>query len=85
MAHHPIGKRLLARFPRVLAVSSDIKDDLVRHGADPYVVVLLNDRPSGPFSETLEVEIVRQQLGFSPNEYVIGAVAGSNGRSGSTC
>jgi hypothetical protein len=48
-------------------------------------VVLLNDRPSGPFSETLEVEIVRQQLGFSPNEYVIGAVAGSNGRSGSTC
>jgi hypothetical protein len=33
--YYPANKRLLARFSRVIAVSSRIRDELLRYGADP--------------------------------------------------
>ena len=35
MCYYPADKRVLARYPRLIAVSSDIARELVEHGADP--------------------------------------------------
>ena len=41
--YYPANKHLLARFPRVIAVSSRIRDELLRYGAEPArVSVVLN-------------------------------------------
>ena len=41
--YYPLAKRLLARLPGAVAVSGDLKDDLVRHGGRPdRITVLLN-------------------------------------------
>ena len=74
--YYPFDKRLLARFPRVIAVSSDIKEQLVRRGAQPdRVSVILNGIDPDAFRRSPgQTPAVRAALGFAPDEIVIGAV-----------
>lgn len=74
--YYPLAKRLLARLPRAVVVSNDLKDDLVRHGGRPdRITVLLNAIDSGVFVRVAERRgPVRQALGFDASHVVIGAV-----------
>jgi glycosyltransferase involved in cell wall biosynthesis len=74
--YYPADKWLLARYPRVIAVSSEIKDTLVRAGARPErVTVILNSIDPDAFRRSAERrESVRTALGFKPDEVVIGSV-----------
>lgn len=76
LLYYPIGRRLLSRFPRVIAVSTDIKNELVRSGAAPdRVTVLLNGIDPSTFRRDVEsVPAVREELGFGRHEMVIGSV-----------
>ena len=50
--YYPADKRILARLPCVIAVSSQIRDELVRHGASPDAVhVVLTASTSAASSE----------------------------------
>src|SRR5204863_4642039 len=41
--YYPIDKRMLRFFPQLIAVSNDIRNDLIRHGAHPgRVTTILN-------------------------------------------
>jgi glycosyltransferase involved in cell wall biosynthesis len=74
--YYPADKWLLARFPRVVAVSTPIKDELVRCGADPArVEVILNAIDTMAFrSEPAKRRSIRQLLGLTDEQFVIGAV-----------
>lgn len=74
--YYPLDKRLLAGFPRVIAVSTDIKNDLVRHGArEDRITVILNAIDPAAFRRTpSRREIVRAQFGYAGGDVVIGAV-----------
>jgi len=74
--YYPLDRRVLARFPRVIAVSSEIRDTLVRAGAAPSrVTVLLNGIDPERFRRDRRLTaVVRRELGLAPNEWVIGAV-----------
>ena len=75
-AYYPADKWLLARFPRVIAVSSEIKHQLVRRGADAQrVTVLLNAIDPDQFKRRGERgAAVRAALGVGERDMVIGAV-----------
>jgi glycosyltransferase involved in cell wall biosynthesis len=74
--YYPLDKRVLTRFPTAIAVSSDVRNELLNHGAHPdNVRVVLNgidpvmfrrDRSRGP--------AVRRALGLQDSDVVIGAV-----------
>lgn len=74
--YYPLDKWVLARFPRLIAVSGEIRRELLRQGARPErVTTLLNgidpaafrrDRARGPE--------VRRPLGFAPGDTILGAV-----------
>ena len=74
--YYPAHKRLIARFRRVIAVSTDIRDALVAHGASAHrVSVVLNGIDPTAFRRSLpRVEPIRLALAFSPTDVVIGAV-----------
>ena len=74
--YYPGDKRLLARFARVIAVSSDIKHDLVRAGARPErVEMMLNAIDPDAFRRRpADVSAARQALDIKPADVVIGAV-----------
>jgi glycosyltransferase involved in cell wall biosynthesis len=74
--YYPLDKRLLATFPRVIAVSSDVKDDLVAHGADPArVKVVLNGIDPAKFRrDPCRVGRCRAELGASRSDIVLAAV-----------
>ena len=74
--YYPAGKRLLARFPRVIAVSSDIRNELVRHGcrADRIRVILNAIDPDAFKRETGRRDGIREAIGIGPDEIVLGAV-----------
>ncbi|HYN08809.1 MAG TPA: glycosyltransferase family 4 protein [Vicinamibacterales bacterium] len=74
--YYPAGKRLLARFPRVIAVSSDIRRELVRHGQREHrVTVILNGIDPDAFKrDVFRRGGIRQALGLAPDDVVIGAV-----------
>jgi glycosyltransferase involved in cell wall biosynthesis len=74
--YYPVDKRLLAMYPRVLAVSTDIKRELVRHGArDERVTVILNSIDSVAFRrDPARVGSIRASLGIESSDVVIGAV-----------
>ncbi len=74
--YYPVDKRILARFPRLVAVSGEIRDELVRYGASPSrISVVLNGIDHRAFvRDAAEGEAVRGELGLRPDEYVIGAV-----------
>ena len=65
-----------ARFPRVIAVSSDIKNELARHGMrEDRVTVILNGIDPDAFRRIDGRDaIVRRELGLDLTDVVIGAV-----------
>ncbi len=74
--YYPVDKFLLARYPRVIAVSSDIKHQLVRHGARAErVTVILNAIDPHRFKRSGERRVeMRRALGCADGEFLIGAV-----------
>lgn len=74
--YYPCDKRVLSRYPRLIAVSTDIRNELVRHGADPSrVSVVLNGIDDHLFRRDRSREAeARRTLGLSPDDTVIGAV-----------
>jgi glycosyltransferase involved in cell wall biosynthesis len=76
LVYYPADKRLLARFPRVIAVSTEIRDELVRHGARPdRITVILNAIDPSQFRRVADKHrLPRTQLGIAPDEVVAGAV-----------
>jgi glycosyltransferase involved in cell wall biosynthesis len=74
--YYPGDKLILGRFPHVVAVSSDIKDELVRYGAHPERVTVL---PNGIDHQIFRREAHRERplramLGIAQGAFVIGAV-----------
>jgi glycosyltransferase involved in cell wall biosynthesis len=74
--YHPGDKLILSRFPRVVAVSKDIRAELVRYGAVPERVTLLaNGIDHCVFKRDRSREaLIRARLGIAPGAFVIGAV-----------
>lgn len=74
--YYPADKRVLARFPRLIAVSSDIARELVAHGAEPArVTTVLNAIDHRQFHrDPARVAPMRASLGIEPNHVTIGAV-----------
>lgn len=76
LCYYPADKRVLARFPRLIAVSSDIKRELVDHGAHPArVTTVLNAIDHQQFRRDPDrVAAARAALSLEPHHVVIGAV-----------
>jgi glycosyltransferase involved in cell wall biosynthesis len=74
--YYPADKRLLARFPRLIAVSNEIKQELVRHGSRPdAITVLLNAVDASAFTRRPDRRgPARLACGVGPDDLVIGAV-----------
>jgi glycosyltransferase involved in cell wall biosynthesis len=74
--YYPADKRLLTRFPRVIAVSSEIRDELIRYSVRPERLrVILNGIDHQVFRRDRSRETtVRARLGIAPGEVVIGAL-----------
>jgi glycosyltransferase involved in cell wall biosynthesis len=74
--YYPADRWLLARFPAVVAVSSDIREALVRAGARPArVSVVPNGVDADVFRRDPDRERdARRALGFLDGDQVIGAV-----------
>ena len=74
--YYALEKRLLARFPRVIAVASHIKAELVRTGSRPDRVTVINnaiDPRAFKRDPALRVP-TRRALGYTDEDIVIGAV-----------
>jgi glycosyltransferase involved in cell wall biosynthesis len=74
--YYPASKWLLRWFPRVIAVSTELKDDLGWRGASrDKVVVILNAIDGAAFRRTPEKRLaIRRALSYEGEEFVIGAV-----------
>jgi glycosyltransferase involved in cell wall biosynthesis len=76
VCYYPADKRVLARFPRLIAVSSDIARELVDHGADrSRVTTILNGIDPHQFRrDRARVPEARAALKLEPDHIAIGAV-----------
>ncbi len=74
--YYPADRLLLARYPHVVAVSTEIRDVLIRAGAKAdRVSVVLNGIDPGAFQRRREREAeARQVFGVPPGDPVFGAV-----------
>ncbi len=74
--YYPADKRVLARFPRLIAVSSEIRSELVRYGAPAdRVTVVLNGIDHRRFVRNPALRAgIRRELGAADNQLLIGAV-----------
>jgi glycosyltransferase involved in cell wall biosynthesis len=74
--YYPLDKRVLARFPRVIAVSSEIARELVRTGSRPdRLTVILNGIDPAAFRrDPSRRAAARERFGFDPDEIVVGSV-----------
>jgi len=74
--YYPADKRVLARFPRLIAVSSDIARELVEHGAEPTrVTTVLNAIDPQHFArDPARVAPERAKLGLEPHHIAVGDV-----------
>jgi glycosyltransferase involved in cell wall biosynthesis len=74
--YYPGDRLVLRRIPRVIAVSSEVRDTLIRSGANPSrVTVLLNGIDPAAFrADSGRRARMREALGFDPGAQVIGAV-----------
>jgi glycosyltransferase involved in cell wall biosynthesis len=74
--YYPIDKRLLARFPRVVAVSSVIQNELIRTGTRrDRITLLLNAIDPDAYARVPgRGPLVRQAFGWRQEHFVIGAV-----------
>lgn len=73
--YYPLDKRIIRGFPFVVAVSGQIKDDLVRAGVDPERVrVVLNGIDPEAFRRDQSLQAAaRATYGAKPGDVVIGA------------
>jgi glycosyltransferase involved in cell wall biosynthesis len=76
LVYYPADKRVLRRFPVVVAVSSEVKADLIAHGCRPERVrVLLNGIDHETFRrDPGRVPEARARFGLTRGQIVIGAV-----------
>jgi glycosyltransferase involved in cell wall biosynthesis len=74
--YYPLDKWLLARYPQVIAVSSDVRSELLRYGApDDRVTVVLNGIDADRFRRDPARRVVaRHALGLSADEIAVVAV-----------
>jgi glycosyltransferase involved in cell wall biosynthesis len=74
--YYPLDKRLLARYPRVIAVSSDVRGELLRYGArDDRVTVVLNGIDAEQFRRDPARSLVaRHAFGLTSEEIAVVAV-----------
>jgi glycosyltransferase involved in cell wall biosynthesis len=74
--YYPVDRQLLKRFPRVIAVSSEIRNVLLASGARPErVTTILNGIDHRRFRPNpARREPARRQLGFQVSDLVVGAV-----------
>jgi glycosyltransferase involved in cell wall biosynthesis len=74
--YYPGDRKILAKYPRLIAVSTQIKDELVAAGAVPgAVTVILNAIDSTAFVRDPDArDAVRSSCGFTSDDIVIGAV-----------
>jgi glycosyltransferase involved in cell wall biosynthesis len=74
--YYPLDKWLLARYPRVIAVSSDVRDELLRYGArDDRVTVVLNGIDAEQFRrDPTRRLLARHALGLTSEEIAVVAV-----------
>ena len=73
--YYPADRRLMRAFPQVIAVSGQIKADLVRCGVNPARVrVVLNGIDAGEFRRDRAQEATaRMEYGVAPHDIVIGS------------
>jgi glycosyltransferase involved in cell wall biosynthesis len=76
LLYHRMDKQVLRLFPKVITVSEDIRQELVRSGAKPgSVQTVLNGIDHTRFHRDRSRETqIRQRLGIADDEVVIGAV-----------
>lgn len=76
LLYYPADKWLLARFPHVVAVSSEIRRQLLRYGARrERVVTILNGIDPQRFRREPErVKAARRALGIEDDQFVLGSV-----------
>jgi len=76
LCYYPADKKVLARFPRLIAVSSEIGRELARYGADPTrITTVLNGIDPRQFRRDLsQVPAARAAFGLKPDDIAIGAV-----------
>src|SRR5262249_38254566 len=74
--YYPLDKWILSFFPKLIAVSSDVKNELVGHWAQPEDVVTVLNGSDPPRSRRAPARgrVARQALGVTGGEGVIGAV-----------
>jgi glycosyltransferase involved in cell wall biosynthesis len=74
--YYPADRRLLARFPQAIAVSSDIRETIVRHGGDrTRIHVLPNGVDPARFCpDAGRAAGARRDLGVSGEDLVVGSV-----------
>jgi glycosyltransferase involved in cell wall biosynthesis len=74
--YYAVDKRILARFPRLIAVSSGLKDELVRTGSrKDAITVIPNGIDPRAFVRVPERRpAIRAALGFADEDIVVGAV-----------
>jgi glycosyltransferase involved in cell wall biosynthesis len=74
--YYPAEKLILRRFPAVIAVSTQVRDTLVRWGCKPQRVhVVLNGVDPSEFHRRADVRArIRESLGFGDGEVVVGAI-----------
>jgi glycosyltransferase involved in cell wall biosynthesis len=74
--YYAVEKRLLARFPRVIAVSQPIKAELVRTGSRPERVTVINNGIDHRVfvRDPARRPAIRRELGFADGDLVVGAV-----------
>ena len=74
--YYPLDKRLLAHFPNVVAVSSEIRRELVRHGAslDRIATVPNGIDPASFRRDRSREKEIRRRLGLDADDIVVGAV-----------
>jgi glycosyltransferase involved in cell wall biosynthesis len=74
--YYPLDKRVLVRFPRLIAVSGEIRRELLRRGVSPErVTTILNGIDSAAFRrDPARSPAVRSALGLAPGDVVLGSV-----------
>lgn len=74
--YYPADRRILARFPKVIAVSGDVRRALIRSGApaDRVVTILNGIDPAAFRRDATRVTGIRQALGLRDDDFVVGAV-----------
>jgi glycosyltransferase involved in cell wall biosynthesis len=76
LLYYPLDKRVLSWFPKLIAVSDEIRHELLRYGArSDRTVTVLNGIDHGAFGrDRTRRPVIRRSLGFTDADLVIGGV-----------